>query len=137
MADRTPSEREVLAAASAIVDAFSATDTEAYFDGFARDATFLFHTESELLDTPSYEQIWKGWVADGWRVIECRSSGQKVQTFAGGAVFTHSVYTRVDTGGGAEDAYKERETIVFRANDNLLGVHEHLSPMPENAADTG
>ncbi|WP_353988640.1 YybH family protein [Ruicaihuangia caeni] len=137
MTTRTPTESEVLAAASAIVDAFAATDTERYFAGFARDATFLFHTEPQLLDTPEYEDIWKGWVADGWRVLECRSSERRVQTFPGGAVFTHHVFTRVDTGDG-EDAYEERETIVFSVDDDgLIAVHEHLSPMPQddNAED--
>jgi hypothetical protein len=47
-------------------------------------------------------------------------------------VFSHNVFTRVNT-GESEDAYRERETIVFRVdNDQLLAVHEHLSPMPES-----
>lgn len=42
----TPTEAEVLAAADGIIDAFAATDTEAYFAGFSPDATFIFHPEA-------------------------------------------------------------------------------------------
>ena len=37
-----PSEFDVLTAASAIVDAFAATDTQSYFSRFAEDASFVF-----------------------------------------------------------------------------------------------
>jgi hypothetical protein len=62
-----------------------------------------------------------------------------VQTFPGGAVFTHSVDTTVDTGEGTE-SYRERESIVFRvegaagaSSQRLVAMHEHLSPMPDAA----
>ena len=49
----------VLTAATALVAAFRATDTRAYFDSFAEDATFVFHTEQHRLDTrAAYEQLW-------------------------------------------------------------------------------
>ena len=133
-----PSREAVLAAASAIVDAFAATDGERYFATFAPDATFVFHTEPERLpDRAAYERLWAGWVAGGWRVVSCTSSDPLVQSFPGGAVFTHSVATTVDTGDGTE-SYRERETIVFRveqqatdaATPRLVAVHEHLSPTP-------
>ena len=79
------------------------------------------------------------WVDGGWRVVSCTSSDQLVQPFPGGAVFSHSVDTTVETGDGAE-SYRERETIVFRADPatdaaapRLVAVHEHLSPMPDAA----
>jgi ketosteroid isomerase-like protein len=135
MSARTPTEQEVLDAASAIVDAFAATDSGRYFAGFAPEATFIFHTEpTRLGDRAEYERLWSGWVDDGWRVLECESSDQAVQPFPGGAVFSHDVFTRVDA-GGTEDAYRERETIVFRVDgDQLVAVHEHLSPMPESGS---
>ena len=132
MTDQTePNREDVLAAASDIVDAFAATDGERYFAAFAPDASFLFHTEPErLADRAAYERLWASWVDGGWRVVSCTSSDPLVQTFPGGAVFTHSVDTTVDTGEGTE-SYRERETIVFRADaDGLVAVHEHLSPMP-------
>lgn len=139
MTDPTePSREAVLAAASDIVDAFAATDGDRYFATFSPDATFVFHTEPERLgDRAAYERLWAGWVDGGWRVVSCVSSDQLVQTFPGGAVFTHSVATTVDTGDGTE-SYRERETIVFRveqeatdaAAPRLIAVHEHLSPMP-------
>jgi ketosteroid isomerase-like protein len=134
-----PTEAEVLAAAAAIVDAFAATDGDRYFASFAPDATFVFHTEPERLGTrEAYERIWAGWVEGGWRVVSCTSSQQLAQTFPGGAVFTHTVDTTVDTGEGTE-SYRERETIVFRVaprsadGSALIAIHEHLSPLPDTA----
>jgi len=128
MTTRTPSTEEVLAAADAIVDAFAATDGERYFAVFAPEASFLFHTEAARLDDrAAYEALWQSWVEGGWRVLDCRSTARLVQAYPGGAVFSHDVATRVDTGEG-EDAYRERETIVFRVDgEQLLAVHEHLS----------
>ncbi|MBM7503852.1 YybH family protein [Agromyces aurantiacus] len=132
---RTPGVEEVEAAASAIVDAFAATDGPRYFATFAPDAMFVFHTEPERLDDrAAYERLWADWVASGWRVVSCTSSDRRVQPFPGGAIFSHSVETAVETPDGP-DSYRERETIVFRtdATRGLIAVHEHLSPMP--AAD--
>lgn len=129
---RTPTVEEVEAAASAIVEAFAATDRDRYFATFAPDATFVFHTEaSRLDDRAEYERLWDEWVASGWRVASCTSTDRRVQPFAGGAVFTHSVATSVETPDGP-DSYRERETIVFRTDPDrgLVAVHEHLSPMP-------
>jgi ketosteroid isomerase-like protein len=131
MTVREPDEQEVLAAAAEIVDAFAATDGDRYFAGFAPDATFVFHTEpARLDDRAAYERLWAEWIGSGWRVTSCTSSNRHVQTFPGGAVFAHDVDTSVETGDGP-DAYRERETIVFRADgDRLVAVHEHLSPFP-------
>ncbi len=134
---RTPTRDEVEAAASAIVDAFAATDGPRYFATFAPDTTFVFHTEpARLEDRAAYERLWAEWVASGWRVVSCTSSDRHVQAFPGGAVFTHTVDTSVETPEGG-DTYRERETIVFRTDPNrgLIAVHEHLSPMP--AAEAG
>jgi ketosteroid isomerase-like protein len=146
MTDSTePTRDEVLAAAAAIVDAFAATDGERYFATFAPEATFIFHTEPQrLADRAAYERLWSDWVESGWRVVSCTSSDQLVQTFPGGAVFTHTVDTTVDT-GGATESYRERESIIFRADpadsadpaaSRLVAVHEHLSPLPEAADAT-
>ena len=131
----TPSRDQVEAAASAIVDAFAATDGDRYFAAFAPVASFVFHSEpARLDDRAAYERLWAEWVEGGWRVVSCTSSDRHVQSFPGGAVFSHSVDTSVETPDGGE-SYRERETIVFRADgDALVAVHEHLSPMPAAAA---
>ena len=131
----TPSRDQGEAAASAIVDAFAATDGDRYFAAFAPDASFVFHSEpARLDDRAAYERLWAEWVEGGWRVVSCTSSDRHVQSFPGGAVFSHSVDTSVETPDGGE-SYRERETIVFRADgDALVAVHEHLSPMPAAAA---
>lgn len=129
----TPTEHQVTAAAEAIVAAFGATNTEQYFAGFAPEASFIFHTDAERLNSRAeYETLWASWLADGWRVLSCESSNPLVQVFPGGAVFSHDVATAIEV-GGERDAYTERETIVFRVGDDgeLLAVHEHLSPTPE------
>lgn len=127
----TPTEAQVLEAADAIVAAFSATDTAAYFAGFAPDATFIFHPEAARLESRAeYEALWADWVEGGWRVASCASTERKVQSFPGGAVFTHTVATSVETPEGG-DSYVERESIIFRAEgDGLIAIHEHLSTTP-------
>ncbi|PPG31511.1 DUF4440 domain-containing protein [Pseudoclavibacter sp. RFBG4] len=125
----TPTQEAVLAAADAIIDAFRATDTEAYFAGFAPDASFIFHPEPARLDSRAeYEALWAGWVAAGWRVTSCASTDRLVQVFPGGAVFSHTVATSVDSADGPA-SYVERESIVFTVGDegSLIAVHEHLS----------
>ncbi|WP_146341306.1 nuclear transport factor 2 family protein [Nesterenkonia sp. NBAIMH1] len=123
-----PSVTDVEAAAERIVDAFAANDGPRYFAGFAPEATFIFHPEPQrLASRDAYEQLWNSWRADGWRVVSCASTDPHVQTFAGGAVFSHTVHTAVETPQGPE-SYRERETIVFALQDGrLLAVHEHLS----------
>lgn len=128
----TPREPEVLTAADAIIDAFAATDTNRYFAAFAPDASFVFHPEPRRLNSRAeYEQLWASWLASGWRVVSCTSSDRLVQTYPGGAVFSHTVSTHVSTPEGS-DAYTERETIVFTADADgvLTAVHEHLSTTP-------
>lgn len=128
MTCREPSTAEVAAAAAAIVDAFRQTDGERYFALFAPDASFVFHPEPHRLDArAAYQEIWAQWVAGGWRVLDCTSSEPLIQTFPGGAVFSHTVATRVHTGEN-EESYRERESIIFRVDgDQLIAVHEHLS----------
>lgn len=126
----TPAPDAVADAAAAIVNAFAATDTDRYFAAFSPDATFVFHTEPQRLDSRGeYASLWHEWLVDGWRVLSCRSLDARIQVFDGGAVFTHTVDTRVRTSSG-EDSYRERETIVFALEgDRLVAVHEHLSPL--------
>ncbi|RGE15858.1 nuclear transport factor 2 family protein [Leucobacter sp. wl10] len=128
----SPNEEAVLAAADAIIDAFAATDTDSYFAGFAHDASFVFHPEPARLNSRAeYEALWAGWVESGWRVIACTSSDRLVQTFPGGAVFSHTVATSIDSADGPA-SYVERESIIFRTTDSngLIAVHEHLSTVP-------
>lgn len=120
----------VLAAADAIVDDFANHRTEAYFSGFAEDATFVFHTADRRLESRAeYEALWAQWEReDGFRVHACRSSDRRVQLLGGTAIFTHSVDSRIELGGQVDDV-TERETIVFALRDDRwVAVHEHLSP---------
>ena len=87
-------EDDVVRAAGALVAAFAATDTEAYFAAFAEDATFVFHTEPQRLeDRAAYEALWRSWLDAGWRVLECRSTAARVQVLGSVGVFTHDVRT--------------------------------------------
>ncbi len=129
----TPDEAEVLAAAAAMVKAFGSHDVEAYFSCFADDASFLFHTEPELLTTRArYQQKWRDWEAAGFHVTDCRSLEPHARLITDQtAVFTHQVRTRVL---GAPTELAERETIIFRriGPGRWLGVHEHLSTDPRD-----
>ena len=121
----------VLAAAAKIVDDFGNHRTAAYFSGFSADATFMFHTHSERLESRSaYEALWAKWeTEDGFKVHGCRSSNQLVQVLGEDtAVFTHLVSSDIEFAGEVSTV-EERETIVFaRVGGSWLAVHEHLSP---------
>ena len=79
--------------------------------------------------------MWAEWERDnGFRVLACESTAQRVQEYGDLAVFTHDVRT-VRLIDGAEDEVFERETIVLhRRGDSWTCVHEHLSPDPAHAA---
>lgn len=132
----TPTEDAVLAAADRIVEAFAATDTAAYFAGFDASASFIFHPEAARLNSRAeYEALWGEWIESGWRVTACSSEDRLVQVFPGGAVFSHTVRTSIDSADGP-DSYVERESIIFRADvdGSLTAIHEHLSTVPEEAS---
>lgn len=124
---------KVLEAAASLVEAFGRHDTEGYFDSFAPEATFVFYThDTPLRSRNAYRRLWESWEADGFRVLSCSSTDQHVQQLAENvAVFTHRVHTTVRAGED-EESLDERETIVFRREDDgrWLAVHEHLSPTP-------
>jgi ketosteroid isomerase-like protein len=124
---------DVLAAAAQLVAAFAEGRVDDYFACFADDATFVFHTTPERLESrAAYRALWARWEAeDGFRVLSCTSSNQLVTPLGDdAAVFVHDVATRVATTAGEEDL-RERETIVFaRRQGRWLAVHEHLSPAP-------
>ncbi len=129
-------ERAALAAATHLISVFGAHDTDGYFACFAPSATFLFHTTGRLLGSRAeYEAEWAAWEADGFRVLGCTSADQRVDEISDGVVvFTHRVRTSVAQAGGTLDL-DERETIVLHRGPDggWLGVHEHLSPTPEQA----
>jgi len=127
---------EVLAAARHLVQAFGRHDTAAYFECFAPDATFIFHTTAaRLASRGEYQRLWRELEhQDEFRVLSCVSAQQVVQDLGEAAVFSHDVTTVISTRTGKE-TLRERETIVFRRDgDRWAAVHEHLSPRPEPSA---
>ncbi len=128
--DETSRRDEVTAAAAALVAGFGAHRTRDYFAGFDPDATFVFHTHTERLESrAAYEALWAEWEATGFRVEGCTSYDGRVDLLDDEvAVFTHRVRTRL---AGEPEPLEERETIVFRrgADGGWLAVHEHLSPV--------
>lgn len=125
------SAAQVNLAADRLIAAFAATDTPAYFACFSPEATFVFHPEDARLDNrAAYEALWSKWLDTGWRVVSCTSSDRLIQVFGNTAVLTHTVDTVVSE-DGQRSAYRERESIVFVLDgDQILAVHEHLSPAP-------
>ncbi len=138
IAPASHSTGEVIAAAAAIVAAFGRHDPKAYFALFAPDATFVFYTTPQRLNSRAeYEAEWANWEKnDAFRVRSCRSKDPRVQVFGDVAVFSHSVRTELSTKQG-DNTVLERETIVFhRRGGRWVGVHEHLSPDPEQESTT-
>ncbi len=121
----------VLNAAAKIVDDFGHHRTADYFAGFTTDASFMFYTHSERLDSrAAYEALWSKWeTEDGFKVHGCRSANQLVQLIGNdAAVFSHLVSSDIEFGGEVSTV-AERETIVFAfINGAWMAVHEHLSP---------
>lgn len=119
-----------LAAARAVVEAFGAHDTDAYFAGFADDATFVFHNHPDVLvGREAYRALWAEWEADGFHVEGCTSHEARCDLVAPDvAVFTHRVRTLL----AGEGEQRERETIVLARRDGAwIAVHEHLSVDPD------
>ena len=118
-------------AAQTLVAAFGRGDLDAYFACFAADATFLFHSTDELLpSTADYRAEWARREDDqDFGVLDCTTSDTDVRLHGNTAVLTHRVRTTVRA-SGATSVLHERETIVFRRQDDgrWLAVHEHLSP---------
>ena len=118
-------------AATRLIAAFGDHDTERYFDAFAPDATFLFHSVPGLIESrAAYESIWQRWEKDGFRVLGCRSIEPRIDLITPDvALFTHAVATRV---AGEPAEQREWETILFRRmpDGRWLAVHEHLSVDP-------
>ena len=125
-------EADALSALDALVEAFSRTDTAAYFACLAPEATFLFHSEPEVIaGRDAYRALWDSWVTGGWSVVGCESTDRQVQLLGGAAVVTHRVRTTIRTPEG-EQRLDERETVVVaRGDDDVVRVvHEHLSVTP-------
>jgi ketosteroid isomerase-like protein len=127
-------EAQVLSAARALIAAFAANRVDEYFACFHPEATFIFaETPALLASRAEYRAEWDGWVEDGFEVLSCVSSDQRVQVFGALAVFTHSIATRLRTATDDEEA-SERETIVFARQEDgaWMAVHEHVSPAPRS-----
>jgi len=129
-------EGDVRDAVARLVAAFGEGRLDDYFSCFAPDATFVFYTTPErLMSVDAYRSLWGRWVRDdGFRVVACRTSATTVQMFGEIGVVSHDVETTIATNDG-EDTLNERETIVMarQPDGGWLGVHEHLSPMPDGA----
>ena len=132
--DASKAIAEVRTTADAIVAAYGAHQTDDYFQAFHPEATFVFYSSPERLDSRAeFRREWERWMReDGFRVLECVSSDQLVQPLGDVAVLTHSLKTRLQTNAG-EETVLERETIVFswQADGSWIAVHEHLSPDPK------
>jgi ketosteroid isomerase-like protein len=121
---------EIERAAVALVDAYRRNDEAAYFGFFAPDATFVFHTYPRVIEgAESYRSIWRQWIADGWKVLDCVSEDRRIKAIGDTAILVHRVRTRALT-AGEEAVFEEVETIVFRRDgQRWLAVHEHLGSL--------
>ncbi|MBC7517922.1 MAG: nuclear transport factor 2 family protein [Microbacteriaceae bacterium] len=124
-------EADAFAAADAIIADFANHRRDAYFAGFAPDATFVFHSAPQRLNSRAeYEAMWQGWESEnGFAVESCVSTDRMLQLAGNVAIFTHSVETVASFDGVAEPQH-ERETIVLELREGQwLAIHEHLSAL--------
>src|SRR4051794_41817192 len=99
-------EADALSALDALVEAFSRTDTTAYFAHLAPEATFVFHSEPELIaGRAAYRALWDSWVTGGWRVVGCESSDRQGQLLGSAAVGAHRGRATIRTAPGEEPAH--------------------------------
>ncbi len=127
-------EEAVAHAARILVEAFSDFDRNAYFASFHEDADFIFYnSDVTFASRADYETAWSSWVDSGWRVRKCESVNARIRVLDDRhAVFTHEVFTTLDTQEGTMSTH-ERETIIFARYDmSWLAVHEHLSSVPSS-----
>jgi len=120
---------EALAAVDAIITHFGNHERDAYFAGFAPEATFLFYTTPDRVESrAAYERLWDEWEKEaGFHVLSCSSSNRRIQVFGSTAVFTHDVDTTL-TMEGVTESVAERESIILQLRGGTwLGIHEHLS----------
>lgn len=126
-------EEQVLEAVAKVVAAFGSHDKERYFSLFSTDATFIFHSTANRLNSRAeYESEWDAWELTGFKIHSCTSSDPRVTLHSGGsvAVFSHTVRTDLTVGLERLQA-GERESIVFELiGGSWLAVHEHLSIDP-------
>ena len=129
-------EDQVLEAAAKIVAAFGSNDKQTYFSLFSPNATFIFHSSSNRLNSRAeYESEWQAWELTGFRIHSCSSSDPKVTLHGDGkvAIFSHNVRTDLTVGPERLQS-RERESIVFEfTNGKWIAVHEHLSVDPNFA----
>jgi len=121
-------EAQVFEAAAALVDAFASNDTARYFACFSPQASFVFHSLAQPLQTRAeYQALWQQWQTEGFAVLGCESSNGRVSVHGDVAIFVHDVATHVRF-AEEEQQLQERETIVFRVEgERWLAWHEHLS----------
>lgn len=110
-----------------LMKAFASADTDAYFDCFHADASFVFPGESVLDSRDAYRAAWLQWQREGVRFTDVVADDVRVRVIGTTAVVTHRIQTTVEQ-DGETNVDRERETIVFsNVGGRWLAVHEHLS----------
>lgn len=125
-------EQDALTAAMAIIENFGKHRSAEYFAGFAEDATFIFHSTPDFLESRvAYESLWRQWELErGFKVARCIPTNRDIQLRGDVAIFSHDVETRVEIDGNTETLL-ERETMVLENQPTgWICIHEHLSAMP-------
>lgn len=132
MRDQDDAAKQVRNAYERLMSAFTGASTDAYFDCFHDDASFVFPGEPVLDSRAAYRSTWSRWQREGVRFTNVVTDDVRIRVVGSTAVVTHSIQTTVDA-DGKTTVDRERESIVFSNVDGRwLAVHEHLSP-----ADTG
>jgi uncharacterized protein (TIGR02246 family) len=111
-----------------LMSAFVGGDTDAYFDCFHDDASFIFPGEPSLESLAEYRSAWARWEQEGLRFTDVVADDVRIRVTGDTAVVTHRMQTTT-IAGETTTVERERETIVFsKQGDRWLAVHEHMSP---------
>lgn len=122
-------EKAALQVAQEIVNSYAAFDKEQYFAKFAPECTFIFPGMPRIENRDEYEQMWAEWEHEGWRVISCTSTNQRVACAGNSAVFSHVVDTEIREGRESRSLHEIETIVLALVEGQVLAVHEHLSSL--------
>jgi len=123
-------DAEVLATVEGLEARLDAGDLDAYFAGFAPDATFVFHDEERRLESPGeYRALLEERIAgSGLRFLDRRRSEVRVQRWEDGAVVSFLDEATYEWEGDRETTRGRASWVLRREGGRWVVVHVHISP---------
>ncbi|HWO69487.1 MAG TPA: nuclear transport factor 2 family protein [Actinomycetota bacterium] len=123
-------DAEVLATVEGLEARLDAGDLDAYFAGFAPDATFLFYNEERRLEsTAEYRALLEERIAgSGLRFLDRLRSEVRVQRWEDVAVVTFLDEATYEWEGDRETTRGRASWVLRRDGERWVVIHVHISP---------